>query len=154
MEICNTTKLECGHCMPVCEHRRMVFCEDERQQILQSAINTYGPEHQVDMAIEEMAELTKALLKMRRDKSSGDYNVREEIVDVQIVLDQLKMIYGWDNEIQAQKLGRLWEAIKDEQESRSTDQGNDAASQAVSGQSSDRPSDQANAGAAGICVAR
>lgn len=109
----------------------------ERQQILQDAINTYGLEPQVDMAIEEMAELIKALLKLRRDKSSGDYNVREEIVDVQITLDQLKIIYGWESEIEAQKLGRLWEAIKDEQESRSTDQGNDAASQAVSGKSSD-----------------
>lgn len=37
-----------------------------RHQILQDAIKHYGAEHQVDRAIEEMAELTKALLKMRR----------------------------------------------------------------------------------------
>lgn len=62
----------------------------ERQQILQSAIDTYGPEHQVDMAIEEMA-------------------------DVQITLDQLKLIYGWDREVETDKLVRLQRRITDAQ---------------------------------------
>lgn len=118
MEICNTTKSECGHCMPVCEHRRTVINEDERQQILRDAIKHYGPAYQVDRAVEEMAELMQALLRARRPERGADLqNVREEIADVQITLDQLKIIYGWESEIEAQKLGRLWEAIKDAQES-------------------------------------
>ena len=90
---------------------------DERQEILQSAIDTYGPEHQVDMAIEEMAELIKALLKMRRPDKASWADVLEEIVDVQIMLDQLKIIYDWSTYVEASKLARLQEAIKDAQES-------------------------------------
>ena len=37
-----------------------------RPEVLQECVDTYGAEAQVDMAIEEMSELTKALLKYRR----------------------------------------------------------------------------------------
>jgi len=37
-----------------------------RPEVLEQAVNTWGKEAQVDMAIEEMSELTKALLKERR----------------------------------------------------------------------------------------
>lgn len=86
----------------------------ERQQILQSAIDTYGPEHQVDMAIEEMAELIKALLKMRRPGGQCR-DVLEEMADVQIMLDQLKLIYGWDREVETDKLVRLQRMVDDAQ---------------------------------------
>lgn len=118
MEMCNTTKLECGHCMPVCEHRREVISQAERQRILQDAIKHYGADHQADMAIEEMAELTKALLKMRRSGQADLAAVHEELVDVQIMLDQLRIIYGWDTTtVEAYKLARLQEAIQDAQKS-------------------------------------
>ena len=69
-----------------------------RTEILQKAINTYGEQPQVDVAIEEMSELTKALLKYRRNEDmSVDRrlnNILEEIADVQIMLEQLRMIYG------------------------------------------------------------
>lgn len=38
-------------------------------KVLEKAINTYGEEAQTDMMIEEMSELTKALLKNRRNES-------------------------------------------------------------------------------------
>ena len=118
MEICKTTGSECGYCMPgPCDHRSIKISADERQQILQSTIDTYGAEHQVDMAIEEMAELIKALLKMRRPDKASWADVLEEIVDVQIMLDQLKIIYDWSTYVEASKLARLQEAIKDAQES-------------------------------------
>lgn len=72
--------------------------------VLQSAICAYGEAAQVDMAIEEMAELTKALLKIRRAVSAEGTesiaalvalsNIREEMADVIIMLTQLMMIYG------------------------------------------------------------
>lgn len=73
-----------------------------RPEILREAVETYGKEAQVDMAIEEMSELTKALLKHRRAEHSPeawDYektrrNILEEIADVIIMLMQLLMIYG------------------------------------------------------------
>lgn len=73
-----------------------------RPEVLQQAVDTYGKEAQVDMAIEEMSELTKALLKHRRAERSPeawDYektrqNILEEIADVIIMLTQLAIIYG------------------------------------------------------------
>lgn len=77
--------------------------------ILQKAISTFGKRSQVDMAIEEMSELTKALLKERRGDRTQD-NVIEEIADVYIMLAQLTMMFDKNNEVQAQieyKIKRL-----------------------------------------------
>ena len=86
------------------------------------AINKYGLSAQTDMAIEEMSELIKALLKSRRIESHNDRycgniedvykNIQEEIVDVEIMLDQLKIMYGYDESIRAYKINRLVERMK------------------------------------------
>ena len=78
-------------------------------EVLQLAVNTYGKEAQTDMVIEEMSELTKALLKYRRlenslksadcKKTQAKQNIYEEIADVIIMLTQLIMIYGGRDEI-------------------------------------------------------
>ena len=73
------------------------------KEILQKAIDTYGTFPQIDMCIEEMSELTKALCKIKRARTKKDYivdvlrqinlireNVIEEIADVEITLAQLK----------------------------------------------------------------
>lgn len=57
----------------------------------------YGYAPQKDMAIEEMAELIKALNKYSRAKTDDDMdlalnNVIEEIADVEIMLEQLKWL--------------------------------------------------------------
>lgn len=80
----------------------------ERKEIEENAILTYGKQMQEDMAIEEMSELIKALIKNRRlsDKKALD-NVLEEMADVQIMLDQLKMIFGSTEKIEWYKLNRL-----------------------------------------------
>lgn len=77
-------------------------------EVLQNAVDTYGKEAQVDVAIEEMSELIKALLKNRRAEHSPqawDYektrqNIFEEIADVVIMLTQLLMIFGGRNAVQ------------------------------------------------------
>lgn len=86
-------------------------------RVLEKAIETYGKENQVDVAIEEMSELTKALTKMNRCLRSGkgDYNyfrvaIAEEIADVEVMLEQLKMIYNCTEAvmgIKALKMTRL-----------------------------------------------
>ncbi len=87
-------------------------------EVLQQAVDTYGKEAQTDMAIEEMSELTKALLKHRRAERSPeawDYektrqNILEEIADVIIMLTQLVIIYGGREAIQQninEKVDRL-----------------------------------------------
>lgn len=69
--------------------------------VLEQAIKVYGIEKQTDMAIEEMSELTKALLKHRRAIGSSSAqeqeitkrDISEEIADVYIMLSQLIIIY-------------------------------------------------------------
>ena len=62
---------------------------------------TYGEKKQTDMMIEEMSELTKALLKFRRKLSNnGDIsheleNIMEELADVQIMLWQIIFLYSY-----------------------------------------------------------
>lgn len=66
----------------------------KEENILLQAIVEYGAEAQTDMMIEEMSELTKALLKHRRKESEETLdNILEEIADVQIMLDQMKLIH-------------------------------------------------------------
>ena len=67
-------------------------------------INRYGVKNQEDIAIEELAELQKAILKNRRYKSKEtERNVWEEIADVEIMLEQLKIIYSCHKEVEEKK---------------------------------------------------
>lgn len=84
--------------------------------ILEGAITKYGPGPQTDMMIEEMSELTKALCKYRRaigcdadelEISCKLGNVLEEMADVQIMLNQMVLIYGDFTEWEIMKLERL-----------------------------------------------
>ncbi len=80
-------------------------------EILQQAVSTYGKEAQTDMAIEEMSELTKALLKERRQVKKGfdvssaetfemlEDDISEEMADVIIMLVQLQMIFNNKEEV-------------------------------------------------------
>lgn len=100
-----------------------------RPEVLQLAVNVYKKEAQVDMAIEEMSELTKALLKDRRAEKSPETwnyertrkNIFEEIADVIIMLTQLIMIYGGREEIQEYiniKVRRLEEQLNSQKTER------------------------------------
>ena len=93
---------------------------NSEQEILERAINTFGVNSQVDMAIEEMAELTKALLKYRRccngdayvdDKDKLFGNVIEEMADVQIMLNQLYIMFGEPVNYPKDKIERLKERL-------------------------------------------
>lgn len=65
----------------------------ERQEIYKQAIAQYGVEPQRKMAIEEMAELTNALMKFDRGRNTVE-DIVEEIADVTIMMQQLAIIYG------------------------------------------------------------
>ena len=69
---------------------------EERRALLDRAITAYGAPAQMDMAVEEMAELTKALCKVKRVSCAAEAkaaleNAVEELADVQIMLDQLRI---------------------------------------------------------------
>ena len=61
------------------------------------------------MMIEEMSELTKALCKFWRKNADGRAvaDIQEEMADVQIMLDQMKIIFGETKDIEAAKIARL-----------------------------------------------
>jgi|LakMenE01Jun11ns_1017448.scaffolds.fasta_scaffold9240032_1 NTP pyrophosphatase (non-canonical NTP hydrolase) len=68
----------------------------------QKALDKFGSDQQHLKLIEEMAELTQAILK--------DSNIAEEIADVQIVLDQIKLIHpqwiSWE-QVKMQRLKEI-----------------------------------------------
>lgn len=86
-----------------------------RYQVLSKAINTWGYMMQEDICIEEMSELTKAIIKNRRNQDmavSGRIDsIKEEIADVQIMLDQMRLIYGSTSSQEEAKLERLAERL-------------------------------------------
>ena len=59
------------------------------------AIQIYGEEHQKRKAIEELGELITALAREADGRSSSE-EIITEIADVDIMLEQLKLIYGID----------------------------------------------------------
>lgn len=79
---------------------------------LKAAIETFGKEAQKDMMIEEMSELTKELLKERRG-ADNENAILEEMADVQITLDEMKLIYGDTKAIEETKICRLQEKIEE-----------------------------------------
>lgn len=87
--------------------------ERERRDIMLRAIHRYGEAAQIDMAVEEMAELTKAICKVKRAQAGAEMgaaveNVVEEIADVQIMLEQLRLIFARStDEVEEEKLRRL-----------------------------------------------
>lgn len=65
---------------------------EQVQDILRKNIDLNGASTEVDVAIEEMSELTKELCKHRRGQRNI-LHIAEEIADVEIMLEQLKMIF-------------------------------------------------------------
>ena len=84
-------------------------------EVMEAAINTYGAEKQTMVAIEEMSELTKELIKNMRGRDNI-VEITEEIADVMIMLKQLQMIYHIKPEpimeFQKLKLDRLEQRMK------------------------------------------
>lgn len=79
--------------------------------------NHYGYAAQSDKIIEECAELTQAIMKLRWGWSDDKLDhVQEELADVLIMARQLRVMLGADDidEIINQKLDRQIERIADE----------------------------------------
>ena len=111
-----------------------MFNEQEKS-ILQKAIETYGVNAQIDVAVEEMAELTKALVKDRRNCTfskddlgilvKGRMSVYDGIADALIMLEQIKMIFDCEKdveEIKGQKIQRLENRLQEAQNEQSIQQ--------------------------------
>lgn len=83
-------------------------------EVLEKAVKTYGRVHQTIKAAEELSELLVALNKWLNIPQDKDYenfvarcNIREECADVEIMLGQLKIIFGDWSHWKHYKLDRL-----------------------------------------------
>ena len=63
--------------------------------LLKRAINKYGEGNQIIVAIEELSELQKELCKTLRGEDNYPHVV-EELADVYIMLDYIKILYSID----------------------------------------------------------
>ena len=87
----------------------------EKQEIYKEAVNQWGEDAQINMAIEEMAELISALQHYRRHESWGGKvtvaDIADEVADVEIMMEQLRFMFNIDSlylfNIKEQKLDRV-----------------------------------------------
>ena len=86
--------------------------------VLRAAIEFYGEESQLKMLLEEMSELQKEVCKHWRGEDNLAH-LAEEIADVEIMLEQTKMIFDLNASVfwyRKAKLNRLEERILTETE--------------------------------------
>lgn len=97
-------------------NEEMKMTQEREGRILEAAIDTWGSEMQIVVAIEEMSELTKALTKYIRADDAATISatsIREEMADVGIMLNQLSLIFSDTTEEEICKLNRLRRRIED-----------------------------------------
>lgn len=82
--------------------------EKKRGNVRAEAIVKYGQRHQIIVAIEELSELQQALTKcLRSDTAQDEWNVAEEIGDVEIALEQLKMMFRNETKVEESKRWKI-----------------------------------------------
>ncbi len=83
---------------------------------LKKIADHYGFTSQANMLIEESAEFTQALCKLRRSNSQAYENLKEELADILVVAEQLRYLMGADeiDRIMRQKIDRQLKRIEEE----------------------------------------
>lgn len=87
--------------------------QEEKIELYSQLVKMYGFGHQMDVAVEEMSELTNALMKDKRRRASKE-EVVTEIADVLICMEQLSLHYGVKAVLdeKERKLQRLKERVE------------------------------------------
>ena len=100
------------------EGLRFNLAEKDGGEICRRALEAFGAQAQVVIAIEEMSELTKELCKNGRGQENATH-IAEEIADVQIMLRQMVMLFDCAGQVETfrrYKLERLAERIEEVKE--------------------------------------
>lgn len=87
------------------------------EKLYSKCITKWGHASQIDMCIEEMAELTQALCKAKRRSKPEKWlvNIYEEIADVTIMIEQMTIIFDGEEiipKVKKRKLLRLEERLE------------------------------------------
>lgn len=77
-----------------------------KNKIYKKALDKWGKIPQVIILFEEMAELQKELSKNLRGKDNID-SIAEEIADVEIMLEQMKLLFEIDLDVRKHKMFKL-----------------------------------------------
>lgn len=86
----------------------------EKKQIYKKALDKWGTQAQITMVFEEMAELQKELCKNLRGNDMVE-DIAEEIADVEIMLEQMKIIFEIEEDVKKFKefkIERLAETLQ------------------------------------------
>lgn len=76
-------------------------------------INKFGKKEQITVAIEELSELQKELCKYLRYFGKIDINhISEEMADVEIMLEQLKVIFNNSIDVEYRKKEKIQRTVK------------------------------------------
>lgn len=85
-------------------------------RIYKKAIEKWGEPSQLLMVMEELAELIQAISHLLRNKYKAESKVIEELADVEIMCEQLRIMINEDDKIdkiKEGKLARLSEMLED-----------------------------------------
>ena len=99
--------------------RRLVDPHDPYvdRSVFNRVIAKFGVEHQVSLIMEECSELILAISHYRRGRVKSDA-IMEEVVDMTIMLEQVRLIYDPDDiefgKIYKRKINRLEKLIEGE----------------------------------------
>lgn len=99
------------------EGLRFNLSSQEGDEICRAALETFGKSSQMQVAIEEMSELTKELCKNGRGQENTTH-IAEEIADVEIMLQQMVILFDCAGQVETfrrYKLERLATRIKEKQ---------------------------------------
>jgi hypothetical protein len=77
--------------------------EIQKRDIFERCLSTWGKTAQICMVFEEMAELQKELCKNLRGRENTP-EILDEIADVTILIEQMKILFGISDEILQERI--------------------------------------------------
>lgn len=89
--------------------------EINEQYVLKQAIDIFGMDMQLNVAVEELSELTKEICKYKRGNKNLS-NIIEEMADCYIMLDQIRIMFELGSTVIKdkihEKIERLYKRIE------------------------------------------
>lgn len=89
--------------------------EINEQYVLKQAIDVFGMDMQLNVAVEELSELTKEICKYKRGNKNLS-NIIEEMADCYIMLDQIRIMFELGSTVIKdkihEKIERLYKRIE------------------------------------------
>lgn len=83
---------------------------DEQKAICHKIADHYGDEHQMLKAVEEMAELTQAIIKTIHGDALHEWYYPGELADVLIMVEQLRYMYDKSDGVYDERVERFIDA--------------------------------------------